>query len=82
MPTRLRSSFFLKTLNLYYKYLPEEISYQFLISCDKDNDTKNNHSMRKKLKESPSLQVIYTNNKSKVKLPRLKSRGFAAIGLY
>lgn len=66
IPTRSRPSQFLKILDLYYQKLSGSVPYSFLISCDNDDPTMNNETMKSILATYPNLTLLFDNNTSKI----------------
>lgn len=65
-PTRGRVKKFFNTLDSYYKLLSGKNNVRFLIACDIDDLTMNNDIVKNKFKSYTNLEVIYSNNKTKV----------------
>lgn len=66
LPTRSRPEQFFKNLDVYYQKLSGEVPYRFLITCDSDDITMNCPQVIQKLQNYPHLNVIFSNNSSKV----------------
>jgi hypothetical protein len=64
-PTRNRTEKFFKILDLYYTHLRTP-NVHFVITCDIDDLTMNNDTVKSRLKEYPFLNVYYENNTCKV----------------
>ena len=65
-PSRARSKWFQKTLELYYSKISEDCNFQFLITLDEDDESMNTPEVRKFLDCKPNL--IYAYGKSKTKI--------------
>lgn len=66
IPTRSRPEQFFKRLDIFYKKLSGKIPVEFLITCDLDDQTMNNYSVRERLKKYQNLHVYFGANKSKI----------------
>ena len=66
MPTRSRPHQFFRNLDLFYQNLSFKIPYQFLISCDLDDETMNNETVIRRLDSYPNLSYNFSDNSSKV----------------
>lgn len=66
IPTRSRPEQFFQTVDLFYKKLSGQLPYQFLISCDTDDQTMNNPEVIDRLKQYPHLNFYFSHNRSKV----------------
>jgi len=64
-PTRARPEKFFKVLDLYY-HLLDGNNFEFVVSCDVDDETMNNSEVRARLKAYNKLSVSYNNNTCKV----------------
>lgn len=64
-PTRARPDKFFNVLDLYYFYIREK-DFEFIISCDNDDELMNNLSVKQKLDSYPNLKYYFDNNTSKV----------------
>ena len=64
-PTRERPEKFFHYLDKYYHLMVSD-NYKFIISCDTDDTTMNNTTVKKKLKSYRNLEVFFNNNKSKI----------------
>lgn len=64
-PTRERPEKFFKVLDTYYKNL-RDVDYEFIITCDIDDETMNNDIIKNKLNSYPNLKYYFDYNKSKV----------------
>jgi len=64
-PTRGRPSKFFRVLDLYYQNLTGT-NYEFVISCDHDDEHMNNDVVRQHFTRYPNLTVCYGNNNSKI----------------
>lgn len=65
-PTRERVERFFTCLDLYYKNLSNKYFYNFLITCDEDDNTMNNPVIWERFKKYPNLKVIYGKSSSKI----------------
>lgn len=66
IPTRSRPIQFFSMLDKYYEKLSGEIPYQFLISCDLNDITMNCSEIRAHFAHYPCLNVIFSDNLTKV----------------
>lgn len=66
IPTRSRPAQFFKNLDNYYQHMSFQYPYEFLISCDEDDDSMNNSKIIKRFQSYPNLKYFFGNNKSKV----------------
>lgn len=64
-PTRSRPDKFFKVLDLYYHLLVTD-NYEFVVSCDIDDESMNNDDVKQKLSAYSNLSVHFNSNKSKV----------------
>lgn len=64
-PTRSRPEKFFKILDQYYVLLRDN-NFEFVISCDTDDVTMNNDSVKEKLNTYPNLKYYFDDNKSKI----------------
>lgn len=64
-PTRSRPEKFFAVLDVYYSFLLSN-NVRFLISCDYDDATMNNESVKSRLKTYPNLDVFFSHNTSKI----------------
>lgn len=64
-PTRGRPQKFFYILTLYYQYMRGK-HYEFVISCDEDDETMNNDAVKNHFKQFPNLTVHYSKNANKV----------------
>lgn len=64
-PTRSRPDKFFKVLDLYYNNLTDS-NFEFIISCDVDDETMNNTNVKERLKQYKNLKYCFEPNKSKV----------------
>lgn len=64
-PTRERPLLFSKTLVSWYEKMSLN-NFEFLISCDTDDVTMNNETMKKFMEQFPNLSYSYSLNKSKI----------------
>ena len=64
-PTRSRPVKFFQMLDLYYIFMRDN-NFEFIISCDTDDETMNNEEVRKRLDSYPYLKYFFGDNKSKV----------------
>ena len=64
-PTRGRPQKFFYVLTLYYRFMRGK-HYEFVISCDEDDETMNNEMIRNHFKQFPNLSVHYSKNANKV----------------
>jgi len=64
-PTRGRPRQFFNVLTLYYQYMQGK-NFEFVISCDTDDETMNNDVVKEHFKGFPNLTVNYSDNKTKV----------------
>lgn len=80
-PTRGRPARFFKTLDQYYSMLSNDVPVYFLITCDTDDSSMNNESVRQRLASYPNLAVEFGNHKSKIEAgdAGLKSREFDIV---
>lgn len=65
-PTRARSMKFFKVLDIYYSLLEDLDNTFFLITCDDDDLTMNNKTVKDMLSGYKNLKVIYDKSKSKI----------------
>jgi hypothetical protein len=65
-PTRERPDAFLKALDLYYNLADDINNIEFIITCDDDDHSMNNKSIKETLKAYKNLNVFYSDNKTKV----------------
>lgn len=65
-PTRERPERFFTCLDLYYKNLSGKYTYNFLITCDEDDELMNNQEVKEKLNLYPHLKVIFGISASKI----------------
>lgn len=65
-PTRSRPDRFFKTLDAYYGLASNIDKMHFLISCDVDDETMNNHEIIEKFKNYKNLTVKFSENKTKI----------------
>ncbi len=66
IPTRSRPQQFFDVLDSYYAHLSQQLSYQFIISCDEDDATMNNQECRERLAKYPHLYVSFKPRSSKI----------------
>jgi hypothetical protein len=64
-PTRNRPEKFINSLNKYIDFL-EDKSTQIVVSCDVDDLTMQTQHVRNQMAEHENVEVIYSNNKSKI----------------
>ena len=64
-PTRGRPQKFFYVLTLYYQYLKGK-HFEFVISCDEDDETMNNETVHNHFKQFPNLTAYYSKNANKV----------------
>lgn len=64
-PTRERPLLFMKTLNSWYEHM-ELDNFEFLISCDFNDETMNNDAARQFLNSKKNLTARYDDNKNKI----------------
>lgn len=64
-PTRSRPEKFLNVLDEYYKLLRNP-NFEFVVSCDTDDSSMNNESIKQKLDAYPNLKYYFDDNKSKI----------------
>ncbi len=64
-PTRGRPKKFLALLARYYSLLRGN-NFEFIVSCDLDDDTMNNAEVRERLERYPNLTVSYSANQNKI----------------
>ncbi len=64
-PTRGRPAKFLGVLSRYYAFI-RGARFEFLVSCDVDDETMNNPAMKERLSAFPNLRVSFSANKNKV----------------
>ena len=65
-PTRNRKKTFFNTLNKYYEYLDDLKNVNFVITCDKDDDSMNNKEVIKLLDGYKNLKYYFGNSKTKI----------------
>ena len=65
-PTRNRKETFFNTLNKYYEYLDDLKNVNFVITCDKDDDSMNNKEVIKLLDGYKNLKYYFGNSKTKI----------------
>jgi hypothetical protein len=65
-PTRGRTDKFFNTLDKYYELLSGKCNVEFLITCDSDDTSMNNSTVREKLKSYANLEVEYGDSKTKI----------------
>ena len=65
-PTRNRKEIFFNTLNRYYEYLDDLKNVNFVITCDKDDDSMNNKEVIKLLDGYKNLKYYFGNSKTKI----------------
>jgi hypothetical protein len=66
IPTRSRPHQFFKNLNTFYQKLSYNVPYFFLITCDEDDESMNNDTIKKRLETYPNLIYTFGKNQSKV----------------
>jgi hypothetical protein len=64
-PTRERPYLFSKTLISWYKNMTHG-NFEFLISCDNDDETMKSENFYEFIKNFPNVSVRYDNNKNKI----------------
>ncbi len=64
-PTRNRPEKFINSLNKYIDFL-EDKSTQIVVSCDVDDLTMQTQHVRNQMAEHENVEVVYSNNKSKI----------------
>jgi len=64
-PTRERPLLFSKTLLSWYRNM-ELDNFEFLISCDTNDESMNNEMMQKFMQQFPNLSCRYDENKTKI----------------
>jgi hypothetical protein len=64
-PTRSRPEKFFNILDVYYSLLRNP-NFEFVVSCDIDDKTMNNESIKNKLESYPNLKYYFDDNKSKI----------------
>ena len=64
-PTRERPEKFFLRLDEYYSNLRDG-NFEFIISCDKDDITMNNDTIKNRLSSYPNLKYFFGNNKTKI----------------
>ena len=64
-PTRQRPLMFSKTLMKYYELMKNN-NFEFLISCDNDDESMNSKEIKDFLQQFPNLSIRYDNNKTKI----------------
>ena len=64
-PTRNRPEKFFNILDVYYNLLRNP-NFEFVVSCDTDDTTMNNESVKNKLDSYPNLKYYFDDNKSKI----------------
>lgn len=64
-PTRNRPEKFINSLNKYIDFLDDK-STQIVVSCDMDDITMQTQRIRNQIAEYDNVEVIYSNNKSKI----------------
>ena len=65
-PTRSRKDWFKKTLATYYEMISSECDFEFMISCDTDDISMNNSTMRTFLNSQQNLNYVYGDSKTKI----------------
>lgn len=65
-PTRERPEQFFRCLDLYYSTISNNIPFHFLITCDEDDASMNNHNIRQRFAQYKNLQVIFGRSYSKI----------------
>ena len=66
IPTRGRAEQFFKCLDDHYKYLDDIDKTQFIISCDKDDESMNNEQAKQRFLAYSNLRAIYGESKNKI----------------
>ena len=64
-PTRGRPKKFFAVLSRYYSLLKGE-NFEFVVSCDTDDETMNNPEVRDRLAGFPKLRVSFSDNQNKI----------------
>ena len=64
-PTRNRPDKFFNVLDKYYHFIRSS-NYEFIISCDVDDESMNNDEVKNKLNTYENLSYYYCDNKSKI----------------
>ena len=67
-PTRARYDKFFEVLDMYYEKLSGEVEYEFLITCDEDDDQMNNPDTIKKLESYDNLSFYFGSRDGKIGL--------------
>ena len=65
-PTRARFGWFKKTLQTYYDMLSDKADFEFVITCDSDDDDMMQHSALNFMEEFRFLRYFFGNHKSKI----------------
>jgi hypothetical protein len=65
-PTRERPSKFLNTLKLYRSMLSRKFEYEWIFSCDNDDNSMKNPAIIKMISELPNSKIFFSDNKTKV----------------
>jgi len=65
-PTRGRTEKFFNTLDKYYELLSGKCDVKFLITCDNDDLSMNNLSVRDRFKTYTNLEIEYGDSKTKI----------------
>lgn len=65
-PTRARHDKFFEVLDMYYEKLSGEVEYEFLITCDEDDDQMNNPDTIKKLESYDNLSFYFGPRDGKI----------------
>jgi len=65
-PTRGRVDKFFNTLDKYYELLSGKCNVEFLITCDIDDISMNNSTVKDRFKKYNNLEVEYGNSKTKI----------------
>ena len=64
-PTRSRPEKFFEVLDAYYTLMITN-NFEFIVSCDIDDNTMNNDTIKNRLNNYPNLKYYFSNNKSKI----------------
>lgn len=65
-PSRGRAKKFKEVLDLYYNYLSNKHSYEFIISADNDDISMNNNDIKEYVKSKGNAYIYFGNNKNKI----------------
>ena len=65
-PTRSRPEKFFEVMDLYYSYAEDIDNVLFVISCDIDDSTMNNHNVISRINNYKNTKVYFSQNRSKI----------------